>query len=92
MRVDEWAAEAYVDVDAVMDAKARGAGTVVADTTDASGRAATNLMVKPGQYWVYARYEEVYSELYWNIPITVARGEPVTVTLNRSNAEVRPIF
>ena len=61
------------------------------DTTDASGVAA-DLMVKPGEYWVHARYAEVYSELYWNVPVTVARGEPVTVTLNRSNAQVRPIY
>ncbi len=92
MRVDEWAAEAFADVDMVINAKERASKlSVVADTTDANGRAA-NLMVKPGEYWVYARYEEVYSELYWNIPVSVARGEPVTVTLNRSNAEVRPIY
>lgn len=92
MRVDEWAAEAFTDVDAVMLAKERDSGLdIAADTTDANGVAA-DLAVKPGQYFVHARYEEVYSELYWNVPVTVARGEPVTVTLNRSNAEVRPIF
>lgn len=92
MRVDEWAGEAFLDVDAVMLAKQRAAGLdLVADTTNANGVAA-NLMVKPGEYYVYARYAEVYSELYWNIPVSVARGEPVTVTLNRANAVVRPIF
>jgi hypothetical protein len=92
MRLDEWAAEAYVDVDEVMFQKERESGLdIAADTTDASG-VATNLMVKPGEYWVYARYEEVYSELYWNVPVSVARGEPVTVTLTRANAEVRPIY
>jgi hypothetical protein len=92
LRTDEWAAEAFVAVDEVMMAKERASGLdLVADTTDASGVAA-NLMVKPGEYWVYARYEEVYSELYWNVPVSVARGEPVTVTLNRANAQVRPIY
>ncbi len=33
--------------------------------------------------------EEVYTELYWNVPVTVVKGEPVTVTLTRSNASVR---
>ena len=76
------------------DAGIRTAGAgldLAADTTDANG-VATELMVKPGEYWVHARYEEVYSELYWNVPVSVARGEPVTVTLNRSNAQVRPIY
>lgn len=92
MRVDEWATEAYADVDAVMAAKIRASGLdAVADTTDANG-VASELMVPEGEYWVYARYEEVYSELYWNVPVSVARGEPVTVTLNRSNAQVRPIY
>ncbi|MEK9501900.1 hypothetical protein [Gaopeijia maritima] len=92
MRVDEWAAEAFVDVDAVMTAKIRASGLdAAADTTDANG-VASELMVPPGEYWVHARYEEVYSELYWNVPVSVARGEPVTVTLNRSNAQVRPIY
>lgn len=92
LRVDEWAAEAFLDVDAVMLAKTRESGLAeAADTTDASGVAA-NLMVKPGEYWVHARYPEVYTELYWNIPVSVARGEPVTVMLNRANAQTRAIY
>lgn len=92
LRVDEWAAEAFADIDLVLDYKARTSKLgLVADTTNAMGVAA-DLAVKPGDYWVHARYAEVYSELYWNVPVTVARGEPVTVTLNRSNAEVRPIY
>ena len=54
-----------------------------------SGVARTNLAVKPGQYWVYARYDLPYTELYWNVPITVERGEPVEVQLTRANAEER---
>ena len=92
LQLDEWAAEAFVEVDNVMFEKQRAVGLdPVADTTDASGVAA-NLMVKPGEYWVYARYEEVYSELYWNVPVSVVRGEPTTVTLTRANASVRPIY
>ena len=92
MRMDEWANEAFVTVDEVMLTEQRASGLdVAADTTDASG-VASNLMVKPGDYWVHARYEEVYSELYWNVPVSVARGEPITVTLNRGNAQVRPIY
>jgi hypothetical protein len=93
LSMDEWAAEAFADVEAIMLAKERAAGLrSVVDTTDANGVASDNFAVKPGQYWVYARYEEVYNELYWNVPLEVARGEPVTITLDRGNAEVRPIF
>ena len=59
------------------------------DTTDAMGVARTHLQVKPGQYWVYARYELVYTELYWNVMITVERGEPIQVRLTRENADER---
>lgn len=91
VRYDEWATEAFAEVDAVMLAKQRAAGLdVAADTTDASG--VTTFAVKPGAYWVHARYEEPYSELYWNVPIELARGEPVTLTLDRTNAEQRPKF
>lgn len=91
--VDEWAAEAFADVDAVMLAKERASGLAsVVDTTDANGVASQNLQVKAGEYWVYARYTEVYNELYWNVPVTVTTGEPVTVLLNRGNALMRPVF
>lgn len=88
---DEWADVAFADADAVMTAHMRASGLdAAADTTDAGGM--VRFAVKPGGYWVHARYEEPYSELYWNVPVTVARGEPVTVLLNRGNADVRPIF
>ena len=86
---DEWADEAFLDVDAVMLAHQRGSGRDIAsDTTDASGLA--TFEVKPGTYWVHARYEEPYSELYWSVPVTVARGEPFLFTINRGNAIQRP--
>jgi uncharacterized protein (DUF3084 family) len=86
---DNWADEAYVDFFDVATAKVRASGLQqAADTTDASGVAA-DLMVPPGQYWVHARYELPYTELYWNVRIDVQRGEPVTITLNRANARER---
>ncbi len=87
---ENWADEAFADIGTVFaDAHAATGLDWVVDTTDASGIARGNLMVAPGQYWVHARYELAYTELYWNIPITVVKGEPMTVQLNRSNAEER---
>lgn len=90
---DNWADEAFAGFFDVFAAKQRASGlTAVVDTTDASGLARGNLLVKPGQYWVHARYEQAYSELYWNVPITVEGGDPMTITLTRANAEERPIL
>lgn len=88
---DNWADEAFEGVGQVFLAKQREAGLDIAvDTTDANGVARTNLRVEPGQYWVHARYDLPYTELYWNVPVTVERGEPVLVELNRANALERP--
>lgn len=87
---DNWADDAFVDVATVFSEKQRVSGLDwVVDTTDASGVARGNLMVKPGTYWVHARYELPYTELYWNEMIEVEGGEPMTVTLTRANAEER---
>lgn len=87
---ENWAAEAFADIDPVIANAISSSGLDVAvDTTDASG-ITNSLAVKPGSYWVHARVEEVYTELYWNIPLNVVKGEPATITLTRSNAEVRP--
>jgi hypothetical protein len=85
---ENWADEAFADVGEVFLEKAQGRESVV-DTTDANGVARNNLKVKPGDYWVYARYELAYTELYWNVPIHVERGEPNQITLTRNNAEER---
>ena len=45
--------------------------------------------MKPGVYWVHARYELAYMELYWNVMVTVVKGEPHQVRLTRENAEER---
>jgi hypothetical protein len=87
---DSWADEAFVDIVTVFREKQRVSGLDAAvDTTDASGIARGNFRVRPGQYWVHARYPMTYTELYWNVPVTVERGEPVQVTLTRANAEER---
>lgn len=87
---DNWAAEAFADIDEAMANAISASGLAMAvDTTDASG-VTNSLAVKPGNYWVHARREEAYTELYWNLPLTVVKGEPVTVMLTRANAEARP--
>ena len=35
------------------------------------------------------RHDLPYTELYWNIPVEVQRGEPVQVKLTRETAEIR---
>ena len=90
MMQDNWGDEAFAGSNDVFLGKIRASGLdVVADTTDASGRANTHLQVKPGQYWIHARYELTYTELYWNIPIEVTKGEPIMVRLSPDNAEER---
>jgi len=87
--IQNWEADAFVELDPIWVAKVREVGRPeAADTTDASGVAL--LEVPEGEYWVHARLEEVYNELYWNVPVSVTGGEPTTVTLTRDNAELRP--
>ena len=82
------AGTAFAGFDEAWTAKIRASGLqAAADTTDASGVAVFD--VPPGEYWVHGRLEEVYSELVWNVHVTVTKGEPVTVTLSRGNADVR---
>lgn len=87
---DAWSDEAFADVSDVFLAKLRASGLEArADTTDPSGVASENLKVRPGRYWVHARYELPFTELYWNVPVEVKRGDPVQVRLTRDNAEER---
>ncbi len=86
---EAWADEAFADVDEVMSGHQRASGLeVLYDTTDASGIA--EFEADAGDYWVTSRYELPYTELYWNIPITVVGGEPAQLRLTRDNAMVRP--
>ena len=89
---DNWAADAFADIDAIFLAKTREASREVqADTTDlAEARGTITFQgLKSGTWWVYARYALPFTELYWNVPVEVG-GEPAAVELNRENAEERP--
>ena len=86
-----WEDDAFAEWELVVSERLRELRRdIVTDTTDATGRA--NMQGAPGQWWVHARYPEATDELYWNVPVTLERGEPATVTLNRQNADSRPIF
>ena len=87
---EQWADEAFAEVGAAMALRERASGlTTLYDTTDASG-IADGFEADAADYWVTARYELPYTELYWNVPITVVGGEPAQVRLTRENATVRP--
>ena len=84
-----WADEAFAPVDSIIEARLEAMGQVeLADTTDAQGLARFR-GVKAGQWWVHARFDRQFDELYWNEPIEVEGGEELVVRLNRENAEVR---
>ena len=85
-----WGDDAFADYGTVVQFKTDVSGLdPVVDTTDASGSVVVG--AADGQYWVHARWERSFDELYWNVPLTV-EGEPVTFTLDESNAQVRPIL
>ena len=87
---ESWADEAFAAAGEVFSLKMRLTGReILADTTDAQGVAGPT-PVPVGQWWVHARYELPFDELYWNIPITVERGDPMQIRLTRENAQVRP--
>lgn len=88
--MDQWADVAYADFDRSATARMTESGLdEVTDTTDANGVVRITGLKKGEQYWVHARYELAFEELYWNIPIT-AGDEPVRVELTRETAQVRP--
>lgn len=89
LRRNQWADEAFRSVDSVIDARLATMDRVeLVDTTDANGIARFK-KVKDGKWWVYARYELPYEELYWNVP-TTPEGDVAEVQLNRQNAQTRP--
>lgn len=86
---DQWADAAYADIDRIIAARVRELRREErADTTDGNGLG--RIRVGSGRWWVYARYDLPFEELYWNVPVDVARGEQVEVSLTRETAEVRP--
>lgn len=90
MQRDIWADEAYSDIGEVIQLKLEATGGArLYDTTDASGIARGTFRVGPGRYWVHARYELVFTELYWNVPIDVEGGGMLEIVLSRENAEER---
>lgn len=86
---ESWADEAYAPFDSIVAARLEENGLEEqADTTNAQGMARFT-GVREGQWWVHARYDRGFDELYWNEPIEVVRGEQVQVQLSEENAEVR---
>ncbi|MEX0979746.1 MAG: hypothetical protein WDZ89_01555 [Gemmatimonadota bacterium] len=86
---EQWADEAFADFDVAVQERLSASGRQMqVDTTGNNGVVRFN--AQPGQWWVYSRFDLPFNELYWNVPITLERGEQVELRLNRDNAEVRP--
>ena len=87
---EQWANEAFAGVGEMLTLHERASGlATLYDTTDAGG-IADGFEAKAGEYWITARYELPYTELYWNVPVTVVGAEPAQFRLTRENATVRP--
>lgn len=87
---EAWADRAFADYEDAVEARLRATGReAVADTTGPGGVA--RVRVPEGNWWVYARYTLPFSELYWNVPVTVS-GDSTVVQLNEATAESRPVF
>jgi len=88
LRRAQWGDEAFASVDSVFEDRIETTGLEpLTDTTGANG-AVRFESVDGGDWWVHARYELPYEELYWNVPIR-AEGDLVEVQLTRENAETR---
>lgn len=84
-----WGDEAFAPVDSIILARLDEMGVEErADTTSAQG-VVRFTGVPEGEWWVHARYDRPYDELYWNEPVEVVRGEELVVQLTADNAEVR---
>ncbi len=84
-----WADEAFAPVDSIFASRLEESGLEEYwDTTSTEG-AARFRDVPSGQWWVTARYDRQFDELYWNVPVEVTGGEETTVRLTEENAEVR---
>jgi hypothetical protein len=91
IQLEEWEEEAFADYGEVVARRLQETRReILADTTDATGRATFN--PSPGTWWVYARHTLATEELYWNIRVDVERGDPVEILLTRDNAEIRDVF
>jgi hypothetical protein len=86
---DRWADEAFAEVGTrLADAEAASGRKVLYDTTGASGIA--EFEANPGQWWVTARWELPFEELYWNVPFDLTKDAPAQVRLTLANAQRRP--
>lgn len=86
-----WADQAYAKIDSVIGARLEEMDREeYTDTTSENG--IVRFELEPGQWWIHARYDLPYEELYWNVPVDVTRGEPIQVVLNAAAAEARPKF
>ena len=84
---EQWADAAYADIDRVIDSRLREMRLQEAvDTTDANGVARFRGL-RRGDWWIHARYDLPFDELYWNVPLEAGTQE---LQLTRQNAEVRP--
>jgi hypothetical protein len=83
-----WGDDAFAEVgDAISQRLSATGRAVMYDTTDAQGIATMELPA--GVWWVHSRYELPYTELYWNLRVEVASGDPVQVRLGPDNADER---
>jgi hypothetical protein len=90
-QIEAWEDEVFAPYGQILQDRLRESRReILADTTDATGRA--RFRPSPGEWWVHARFQLPTVELYWNVPIQVVRGEPVELRLTRGNAEERDIF
>lgn len=85
---EQWGDAAYIDFDEARGVRLRELRLEEAvDTTDANGIVRFSGL-RSGDWWIHARYDLPYAELYWNVPIQ--KDGEVQIQLTRENAEVRP--
>jgi hypothetical protein len=86
---EEWADEAFAEVGTELSKAEKASGRkILYDTTGASGIA--EFEAKPGRWWVTARWELPFEELYWNVPFDLTTDAPAQVRLTLENALRRP--
>jgi hypothetical protein len=87
---EQWEDAAYNDVERVIAARLRELRREqLADTLDGNGVTRIRGLAN-GEWWITARFDMPFEELYWNIPIVVGRGDPVQVQLTPQTAVARP--
>jgi hypothetical protein len=88
---EQWEEQAFRDFPRIINDRQQAMGREErVDTTNASGTVSFR-GVPQGRWWVMSRYRLPFEELYWNIPVEVT-GDSVGVSLNRQNAESRPVM